>query len=581
MPTNTFISTKLYNEAQNLKIEADNASCIDAASTITLRLHQALNKASKNEMNRPLCIAFLGGTGVGKSELFNALIEKPDSSPVSINRPCTQKLYIAVSPSDRQTLYNIEDTPHKIIDISKPDLILIDTPDIDSIEKEHRQIMRKAIELADIIIYVTINDKRANYDIIHEVQTWSERKRWFFVMNKADNYGENFLHEIRRKFENIIQELSFNANENVCFIISAKYPEKYDFSALKTAVFSSRSKDQITALHDYITLNYFGYAVAEDVLNPVHEKISILKEKENDLNIAVQKYFYEGLSSKHTSSLMEKVVKERLFRKLPQKVGWLLYLPIWIRSRLSYMMLAFSLGRIATSGLSLSRLFRMGFYSLRALILGTLPLTEILDGFSKEHLKKLKEVADDAKHILEEQELMPLCRDNNHYNKDSSELSDNIIKQEKILPALEAAIESCAEENADKIKWYHSFFGNIIPAYILMTILYRITYAWITESWLDITFYIHAVMIFIQSLIPGLILIYVCIKSQKIKLDVNSVVASHTEPEETQILRQARNKLEKLYDKANDFRLRVEMNKKVIVKELSPNTCGAIIEKNS
>ncbi|MEI6772234.1 MAG: hypothetical protein WCL90_11835, partial [Planctomycetota bacterium] len=51
---------------------------------LDVRLRRALEKLdAENPDAKPLIIALLGGTGVGKSHLFNALLNQPNASQVS------------------------------------------------------------------------------------------------------------------------------------------------------------------------------------------------------------------------------------------------------------------------------------------------------------------------------------------------------------------------------------------------------------------------------------------------------------------------------------------------------------------
>jgi predicted GTPase len=71
--------------AERLKALRDEAIAIGSspARLLTVRLDQALLRLETTAPNRPLQIALLGGTGVGKSKLFNALIDQPALSEKS------------------------------------------------------------------------------------------------------------------------------------------------------------------------------------------------------------------------------------------------------------------------------------------------------------------------------------------------------------------------------------------------------------------------------------------------------------------------------------------------------------------
>jgi GTPase Era involved in 16S rRNA processing len=162
------------------------------------------------QSTRLVWIVFVGGTGTGKSTLFNALCGK-DISETGVERPKTQRpvIYsfegkvtsknIPFLEFDVDQAYERENDsgyqkyvtgPFIIVEHDREEftnMVLVDTPDLDSLEIKNRQMAEDFYLLADVSVFVTSQEKYAD-----EVPSrffyrmYREGKPYYFFLNKAD-----------------------------------------------------------------------------------------------------------------------------------------------------------------------------------------------------------------------------------------------------------------------------------------------------------------------------------------------------------------------------------------------------------
>lgn len=105
----------------------------------------------------PTVVVFGGSSGAGKSTVFNSLV-KEEISPASVLRPTTREPVIAMHPSCREVM---ED--HAITDMGRvvyteeaiPGMVLVDAPDLDSVDAGNRELSHRLLDAADLWLFVT------------------------------------------------------------------------------------------------------------------------------------------------------------------------------------------------------------------------------------------------------------------------------------------------------------------------------------------------------------------------------------------------------------------------------------------
>jgi GTPase SAR1 family protein len=105
----------------------------------------------------PLLVVVGGPTGVGKSTLVNSLLGRAVSD-VRVLRPTTRVPVLVHHPDDAQTSTSLRvpAPAHRVADDACPrGLVLVDSPDLDSVETDNRSVARAMLDVADVWLAVT------------------------------------------------------------------------------------------------------------------------------------------------------------------------------------------------------------------------------------------------------------------------------------------------------------------------------------------------------------------------------------------------------------------------------------------
>lgn len=135
-----------------------------------------------------LTVVIVGGTGVGKSTLLNALAGERIAQS-GIVRPTTQHPTVYHHADVRVDALPQPFHSCRMVSHERPELrykILIDTPDMDGAVVEHHQRLREILPVADAVLYVGSAEKyhdRAAWKILVE---HAATRAFAFVLNKWD-----------------------------------------------------------------------------------------------------------------------------------------------------------------------------------------------------------------------------------------------------------------------------------------------------------------------------------------------------------------------------------------------------------
>jgi GTPase SAR1 family protein len=164
-------------------LDAEQLASLLSLDNCTLTLQSSTDQ-------RPLIVAFMGGTGVGKSTLLNRLatekiaktgVERPTSDQVTLYHHHSlsfDKLPDQL-PIDKTTLAQHNHLQHQSI-------VWIDMPDMDSTELANKALVLQWLAHIDLLIYVVSPDRYRDRETWQLLLAEGQKYGWLFVFNQWD-----------------------------------------------------------------------------------------------------------------------------------------------------------------------------------------------------------------------------------------------------------------------------------------------------------------------------------------------------------------------------------------------------------
>lgn len=235
----------------------------DQLERSTQHANDLLRQACELTAERPsLVVILMGGTGVGKSSLLNALAQGTIAE-AAFTRPTTREpiVYLHEAFDIRRldkALQECKLVRHRQVGLEYK--ILVDTPDLDSNESIHRDRFEAVLPSADVVLYVGSQEKyhdQAGWELFKKHK---ERRAFAFVLNKWDRClsahatgirpDEDLLRDL--KVEGFSDPLLFRTSAHAWTktgpAILASLPEGEQFPALQSWLQQGLSKREIEAI---------------------------------------------------------------------------------------------------------------------------------------------------------------------------------------------------------------------------------------------------------------------------------------------------------------------------------------------
>lgn len=197
--------------------------------------------------SRPLIVAFMGGTGVGKSSLLNRLAGKAVAK-AGIERPTSREVTLFHHSSiainnlpEKLPIEKIKIAQHD--DESKKNIVWIDMPDFDSTEQSNKVLVFEWLPHIDVLIYVVSPERYRDEKAWRLLLSEGNRHAWLFVLNQWDRGQQAQFEDFRQQLgkAGFVEPMIF---KTVCGETS--YPD--EFAELQSTILSLANKHIVAEL---------------------------------------------------------------------------------------------------------------------------------------------------------------------------------------------------------------------------------------------------------------------------------------------------------------------------------------------
>lgn len=292
-------------------------------------------KEQNNQTGRPVVIALFGGTGVGKSSLFNALAGKELSS-VSAERAHTKHPVVAYPMIAKPYLGTFLTADYQRHEVNSLDIILIDTPDIDSVEQVHQTRAFEIAAQADILVFVVTPRKYAYESSWQVLRKWAKRKRWFFVLNQCDLSADAAT--VKKDFMALLETAGFHPTDDVVFQTSlAAGADTLELNHLKQVLHSPFQVEQLALLRQEALLSRLLHVMKDDRFAAFATLEQQCQQQQEHicerLNEKLGGIKSEALPDKHA---FESVLNQHVWMHLATQRTGIFFLFVWMHSLLHF-----------------------------------------------------------------------------------------------------------------------------------------------------------------------------------------------------------------------------------------------------
>jgi 50S ribosome-binding GTPase len=214
-------ASSVHTKVDSLRAVLDTAGAVLPADRLALARATADRAGARLELSLShTTVALAGTTGSGKSSMFNAFTSL-DRSPVSALRPTTAEAYacvwgdreggealldwLGVQPRRR---FSRESALDGDDEVGLRGMVLLDLPDVDSIQPAHRAEVDRLLDLVDVVVWVTDPQKYADL-VVHDgyLRRMALQRGGFIVaLNQTDRLLPASLPQVAGDMRRLLDE---------------------------------------------------------------------------------------------------------------------------------------------------------------------------------------------------------------------------------------------------------------------------------------------------------------------------------------------------------------------------------------
>ncbi len=457
-------SAIIHEKARTVMQKCESLKTNEVFFLLQRNLEYAL-AVRETDICRPVIITIIGGTGAGKSFIFSTLCSTPEISPSSSSvRGFTRKLFISATDED-QKLFSFSNDAAQYLPGLLPGAVLIDTPDLDTIDGNNARLAQETIALSDIIICVTTPDKRANFSIHRNIVEWASRKRWFFVINKTDTAGDVPIDRLKSELAGRLATLGFAVSPAALFAFSARESNSSEFNRFREVVFSQRTLAQSHILRDESETRRILHAIScENTDIHLRDLFQQLCSFRDNLKERINRCYEETITSPAITGMAQDALRTSIYRELSGNASCFLF---------PYFAIINWLAPGVSAELTES--------TARQAVAGNLTLANC-------YLSERMFLEDNCLPTAGSRKVEIASSQDNH-----GDLFLQIVREAQI-------------QSETALMRFYLVVGNILPLLVMIQTLYRSVASWANGVWLPTDFFIHAVFLLFVSTVPGYLL---------------------------------------------------------------------------